>query len=201
MSVDQRGEDILFVQDGPEFEVHIRIEYEGDAEHFAWLLPLHAVPQVSVGSEPLFVQLAQASAPRWTRSHAYQCPDEDPSQGATSIGFVPADDWGGAADPEIVLQTTVGAFEVVVLQGGTAAEVIEFLDQNDYAQNPEAEPILQEYLDEGFLFAAVKLSAGASADAIHPLVFRFPAPSAAEVPEQREKQHIVSRVQERGGGE
>lgn len=136
MSVDQRGEDILFVQDGPEFEVHIRIEYEGDAEHFAWLLPLHAVPQVSVGSEPLFVQLAQASAPRWTRSHAYQCPDEDPSQGATSIGFVPADDWGGAADPEIVLQTTVGAFEVVVLQGGTAAEVIEFLDQKRLRPKP-----------------------------------------------------------------
>jgi MYXO-CTERM domain-containing protein len=59
------------------------------------------------------------------------------------------------------------------LQGGTAAEVIDFLDANDYAQDPDAEPILQEYLDEGFLFAAVKLSAGADVEEIHPLMFRF----------------------------
>jgi MYXO-CTERM domain-containing protein len=176
MPVDQRGEDILFVQDGPEFEVHIRIEYEGEAERFAWLVPLQAVPQVSVGSEPLFLQLSEATAPSWTRSHGYECPDEDIDDDPTTtgLGFVPESDVSGAPEPEIVLQEIVGAFEVVVLQGGTAAEVIEFLNQNDYAQDPEAEPILQEYLDEGFLFAAVKLTSGASADSIHPLVFRFP---------------------------
>ena len=47
------------------------------------------------------------------------------------------------------------------------------LDANDYAQDPASEPILQEYLDEGFLFAAVKLTAGADVDQIHPLAFRF----------------------------
>src|SRR5690606_14273689 len=45
---------------------------------------------------------------------------------------------------------------------------------NNYAQDPASEPILQEYLDEGFLFAAVKLAAEASVDEIHPLAFRFP---------------------------
>jgi MYXO-CTERM domain-containing protein len=172
MPVDQRGEDILFVQDGTDIEVHVRIEYQGDAERFAWLVPIQSVPEVSVGSEPLFVQLAEATAPSWTRSHDYECPDEAPDDPTTG-GFVPAADIAQAPEPEIVLQEIVGAFEVVVLQGGTAAEVIEFLNQNDYAQDPEAEPILQEYLDEGFLFAAVKLTAGANADSIHPLIFRF----------------------------
>jgi MYXO-CTERM domain-containing protein len=74
----------------------------------------------------------------------------------------------------VVFEAVVGAFEVVVLQGGTAMEVIDFLDANDYAQDPESEPILQEYLDEGFLFAAIKLTAGVGVDSIHPLVFRFP---------------------------
>ncbi|MFO7563025.1 MAG: DUF2330 domain-containing protein [Enhygromyxa sp.] len=171
MPVDQRGEDILFVQDGPEFEVHVRIQYEGEAERFAWVVPLQAVPEISVGSELLFVRLAEATAPRWNTNRTEECPDPSPPGG----GFVPANDAAGASeDPEVVLEATVGAFEVVVLQGGTAAEVIDFLDQNGYAQDPQAEPILQEYLDEGFLFAAVKLSADASVDAIHPLVFRFP---------------------------
>jgi MYXO-CTERM domain-containing protein len=174
MPVDQRGEDILFVQDGPDIEVHVRIEYEGEAERFAWLVPIQAVPEISVGSEYLFAALADATAPDWTRSHDYECPDEDPS-GNTVMGFVPESDFAAASeDPDIVLEATVGVFDVVVLQGGTAAEVIEFLQQNDYAQDAEAEPILQEYLDEDFLFAAVKLTADASTDSIHPLVFRFP---------------------------
>ena len=173
MPVDQRGEDILFVQDGPDIEVHVRIEYEGAAERFAWLVPIQAVPEVSVGSEPLFQRLAEATIPRWTRQDRFECLDEDPSD--DPIGFSPAADIPGDSEPDVVLEEIVGAFEVVVLQGGTAAEVIEFLDANGYAQDPEAAPILQEYLDEGFLFAAVKLTAGADADSIHPLVFRFPA--------------------------
>ena len=173
MPVDQAGEDILFVQDGPEIEVHVRIEYEGDAERFAWIVPVQAIPEVRVGSEQLFAQLATATAPRWMHVREEECPE--PPAGSTG-GFVPDEDFAAASedDPEIVLTDTVGAFEVVVLQGGSAAELIAFLDANGYAQDPEAEPIIQEYLDEGFLFAAVKLTAGASADAIHPLVFRFP---------------------------
>jgi MYXO-CTERM domain-containing protein len=151
-------------------EVHVRIQYEGEAERFAWLVPIQAVPQISVGSELLFARLAEATVPRWLTSRAEECPEPDPG----GFGFVPADDFAGASeDPDVVLEATVGAFEVVVLQGGTALEVIEFLDENGYAQDPQAAPILQEYLDEGFLFAAVKLSADASVDAIHPLVFRF----------------------------
>jgi MYXO-CTERM domain-containing protein len=172
MPVDQAGEDILFVQDGPDIEVHVRIEYEGEAERFAWIVPIQAVPEVRVGSELLFTQLAAATAPRWIHQRSEECPE--PSSGGF---FIPEDDFAAASEPdepEIVFSETVGAFEVVVLQGGSAAELVEFLADNGYAQDPAATPIVQEYLDEGFLFAAVKLSAGASADAIHPLVFRFP---------------------------
>ena len=60
MPVDQSGEDILFVLDGQEVEVHIRIQYEGDAERFAWVVPLQGIPEVSVGSE--LVGVAPGSA-------------------------------------------------------------------------------------------------------------------------------------------
>ena len=40
MPVDQTGEDILFVVDGAQIEVHIRIQYTGEAERFAWVVPL-----------------------------------------------------------------------------------------------------------------------------------------------------------------
>ncbi|MFO7563024.1 MAG: DUF2330 domain-containing protein [Enhygromyxa sp.] len=173
MPVDQRGEDILFVMDGSTVEVHVRIQYTGEAERFAWLLPLHDVPEVSVGSDPLFTALSLAVGPSWISDTQYDCDEDSPWGGEDDDGGIKldlVDDGGGG--PEVVFEQVVGAFEVVVLQGGTAAEVLEFLDQNDYAQDPAAEPILQEYLDEGFLFAAVKLAAGAEVDEIHPLAFR-----------------------------
>ncbi len=172
MPVDQTGEDILFVQDGPEVEVHVRIAYEGEAERFAWIVPLHGVPTVSVGSEALFVALGEATAPRWRTQRSYECEEDEP--GFDDDGGIKLDLGGDeSGGPDVVFEDVVGSFEVVVLQGGTAAEVIDFLQANNYAQDPESEPILQEYLDEGFLFAAVKLAAGVDVEAIHPLVFRF----------------------------
>jgi MYXO-CTERM domain-containing protein len=176
MAVDQTGEDILFVREGAEVEAHVRIQYEGEPERFAWLVPLQAVPTVSVGSEPLFVALSQATAPTWQAAREYECPEDEPgwdSDGGEGLSFIAESDIPSASDPEVVFETVVGSFEVIVLQGGTAAEVIDFLQANDYLQDPESEPILQEYLDEGFLFAAVKLVAGAEVEAIHPLVFRM----------------------------
>ena len=59
MPVDQTGENILFVIDGQHVEAHIQIQYDPDtdADQFAWVIPLQALPQFSVGSEPLFQNL------------------------------------------------------------------------------------------------------------------------------------------------
>jgi MYXO-CTERM domain-containing protein len=172
MPVDQRGEDILFMQNGPEIEVHVRIQYTGEAEQFAWLVPLQSLPEISVGSDRLFTELGIATAPRWLTNLEYACAEEDPDDWGGG-GFVPENDVAQASEPDLVIEQTVGAFEVVVLQGGDVPGIMQFLQQNGYEQDLEAAPILQEYLDEGFLFAAVKLSAGAEVEEIHPLVFRM----------------------------
>src|SRR6185503_3874675 len=46
-------------------------------------------------------------------------------------------------------------------------------DMNGYQSIDTAPAILQHYIDGGFVFAAVKLTAGAGLDEIHPLVFRY----------------------------
>ena len=35
---------------------------------------------------------------------------------------------------------------------------MQWLEQNNYQQDPNVEPIAQEYLDEGYLFVAMKLA-------------------------------------------
>jgi MYXO-CTERM domain-containing protein len=185
MPVDQSGENILFILDGNEVEVHIQIQYEGDPESFAWVIPLTAIPDFSIGSEALFQNLLNGTVPTYGFNTTQdQCPmpgpfgrgDDSASGQSSGNGLTGGAADGGESDPSgptVVLRETVGAYEIAVLEGGTAAEVVGWLDDNGYQQNPEAEPILQEYLDENNLFGAIKLTGGAGVDQIHPIVLRY----------------------------
>jgi MYXO-CTERM domain-containing protein len=73
-----------------------------------------------------------------------------------------------------VYKKVVGAFEVTVLQGGTAQEVSTWLTDNAYQTVAAAPTILEDYVAQNFVFVAIKLTGGAGVDEIHPLVFRYP---------------------------
>ena len=65
MPVDQTGENILFVDAGDKIEAHVQIQYTGGAERFAWVIPMPSVPDVKVGSEPLFRNLLAGTVPTY----------------------------------------------------------------------------------------------------------------------------------------
>ena len=183
MPVDQTGENILFHIGDDFVEAHIQIQYDPDteAEAFAWVIPVTAIPEFEVGSELLFDAILNATVPSYGLGVSNDfCGDESGDQ-ANSTGFGtngegdPGDGDGdpGGGGPDVVLQTTVGAFEIAVLEGGTVEGVMQWLADNGYQQDPNAEPILAEYLAEEFMFVAMKLSTRAGVDEIHPIVLRY----------------------------
>src|SRR5690606_32019385 len=99
--------------------------------------------------------------------------------GSSSGGFDGSSESGTGGDggegggPSVVFQDTVGAFEIAVLEGGTIDEVMTWLADNDYQQDPAAMPVLGEYLDEGFLFAAIKLTHDAGTDTLHQITLKM----------------------------
>ena len=145
MPVDQTGENILFVLDGQTVEAHIQIQYQGEASRFAWVLPLPAVPELRVGSQPLFVNLLNASVPTYGFTTTFECggPILAPNGGG-GTGSVSGPQGEGNQGPQIVLRQAVGAFDVAVLQGGTAVEVSNWLATNGYQQAPTAPAILDK---------------------------------------------------------
>jgi hypothetical protein len=194
MPVDQTGESILFWIDRsgaePHTEAHIQIQYEGDAERFAWIIPVGEVPEVLVGSQALFDNMLTATVPTFSSSTIIvgDC-DEPESVGCGGLRGIEPDEidiagedgfggeTGGDGDgdgPQILDRGFAGAFEYVTLTGDNVQEVVDWLEQNGYAQDDEAPPILDEYLQEGFVFVAVKLQSGAGVDEIHPLAIRYP---------------------------
>ncbi|MCA9692617.1 MAG: DUF2330 domain-containing protein, partial [Myxococcales bacterium] len=67
----------------------------------------------------------------------------------------------------------VGAFDVVVLQGEDTSGLMKWLGDNGYQQDPNAAPLFDDYIKEGYLFAAFKLTTGVGVDQIHPVVLEF----------------------------
>ncbi|MCA9692620.1 MAG: DUF2330 domain-containing protein [Myxococcales bacterium] len=184
MPVDQTGENILFIIDGQKVEAHIQIQYDptSGASQFAWVIPVQALPEFSVGSELLFTNLLAGTVPSYQLNRTFAtCGSNESGGGGTTAGPGGYDsDFGtsGTTDPttggpEIIHQETVGAFDIAVLSGGTTESVMQWLADNGYEQDPEAAPIFDDYLKEGYLFAAFKLTNNVDVDQLHPIVLTF----------------------------
>ena len=187
MPVEQTGENILFVMTEGYVEAHVQIQYNGDPARFAWLVPVPAVPDLSVGSDQLFINLRNGSVPTFTVSNSFDnCGGSGrTSTGGCGFGSSNSEDatasFNGAGtdmtpktQSDIVArEESVGAFDVTVLQATSAADVTTWLDTNGFLNVPEAPALLQDYIDRGHVFVAVKLQPGAGVNEIHPLVIRY----------------------------
>jgi len=180
MPVDQTGENILF-HIGPDFvEAHIQIQYDPDsgASQFAWVIPVTALPEFEIGSQLFFDAVLAGSVPRYSNLQTADFCGDDGGFGDEAAGDSGSSDSGGDGDgdpggPNVLLQQTVGAFEIAVLDGGTVEGVMQWLGDNGYEQDPAAEPILASYLEDEFLFVAMKLANKAGIEEIHPIVIRY----------------------------
>jgi MYXO-CTERM domain-containing protein len=184
MPVDQTGENILFHIGDNSVEAHIQIQIDPDtpAEQFAWVIPVLSLPEFEVGSQLLFDNMLNGSVPIYGRSFTSdQCaaPPDDSTQNTTALstgGEFSDEDGGDTGDPggpDVVFTGSVGAFEIAVLDGGTVEGVMTWLGENGYQQDPAAEPILASYLEQEFLFVALKLGVEAGVEDVHPIVIRY----------------------------
>jgi MYXO-CTERM domain-containing protein len=183
MPVDQTGENILFHIGDNSVEAHIQIQIDPNtpAEAFAWVIPVLSLPEFEVGSQVLFDNMLNGSVPTYGRSFSSdQCgPPTNSTFGTTGVstgeGFEEAggDGDGDPSNPEVVFEGSVGAFEIAVLDGGTIEGVMTWLGENGYQQDPAAEPILGSYLEQDFLFVALKLGVEAGVEDVHPIVIRY----------------------------
>ena len=188
MAVPQTGENILFKlgEDYVEAHIQITIDPNTDATKFAWVIPVTALPEFSVGSQIFFNNMLNASVPTYgIQTQTDFCGDggNDGSLGSTGgngsdggegdPGGDPGDG-DGDGGPEIVFKGSVGAYEIAVLDGGTVEGVMQWLGDNGYQQDPTAEPILASYLEQDFLFVALKLGVQSGVEDVHPIVIHYP---------------------------
>ncbi|MEZ4219287.1 MAG: DUF2330 domain-containing protein [Polyangiaceae bacterium] len=187
MPVDQTGENVLFVMANGMVEAHIQIQYTGDPERFAWVIPVPTTPELSVGSQNLFVNLLNATVPTFTLNTTFDACGGDSTGSRAGCGMSSSDDSGSASyspggggntkgdAPQIRSRQAVGAFEATVLEPTSAQGMVDWLELNGFdADAADAVPVLSDYINRHYQFVTIKLRPAAGTDEIHPLVIRYP---------------------------
>lgn len=153
---------VIFFADGRE-DLILSVRYEGNADEFAWVIPVPARPNVEVADPELFWELADL-----TRVLVV----------AGSKGLLP-----GMGSPEgpgvdVLEEKVVGPYDVAILSAGDPAALVDWLNSNGYSFPEASEEIVEEYIRNGWYFVASKISTGEEASGlaegtIEPLILSF----------------------------
>ena len=170
-----------------------QVEYAGDPEEFAWVLPIRGKVVVGLGSDSFISGLDTQTAPvirapRSSCAPSFAFGDDSSSSGcgmssadSESASSPPVDDNGGLGWQEdsgvfVTDRSTVGPYQTVQVHGTDAGGIIGWLRSNKYVVPVELEPMLQKYVTEGFDFVAVKLRPGLGVHAMRPIRVSFKGP-------------------------
>lgn len=180
LPMDQSAERIVFALDdvAKTVEMHIQVTYEGSAEEFAWVVPVPEIPELFVSTDTLFMETSMRFAPQFnpTFHEEGKCTYDgwyDP------YGYDYGLNWTSSSAPEsgggviVVDEKEVGPYETATLQAKSTADLLEWLQANDYDLPNALDPVLAPYVADGAYFVALKLQADKDTGDLQPLAMQF----------------------------
>ncbi len=148
-----------------------QIEYQGSPSSFAWVLPIRGTVDVGLSADILFASLHTLTQTTVV-APAPNCPPPPTCGNVAYAGA--AEDAGAVYDGQgggvtVVTQQVVGPYATVQLAATDPNALTNWLTQNNYNVPSSAEPILAQYIQQGFGFLALKLVPGAGVQAMLPV--------------------------------
>jgi len=125
----------------------LSVSFEGDAEDFAWVVPVPNKPEITVTDPDLFWELSDYTA------------TEIPQNGGGGFGCL-----GGAAPSpgdgvDVIEEEVVGPYATAILSATNATALADWLNANGYIFPEEGEEIISEYIEKEWYFVATKINA------------------------------------------
>lgn len=170
--IDQNAERIIFTQnhDGT-VSAYIQIQYTGSAPDFSWILPL---PE-AIGPEDIevpedamaaFAELEIATDPVFIPPPLPQC---------VPVPTVVLEAAVAADSVEVFASGEVGPYGFDVIGSEDPDALIIWLRDNNYRVTEEMEPLISVYVDEAFVFLAMRLLPEQGDQDVQPVKITYPA--------------------------
>jgi Uncharacterized protein conserved in bacteria (DUF2330) len=133
--------------------------FKSEAADFGFLIPTPAQPELSESGNEAFAFLKKLTEPRIEKRPT-------PSRGLNcGCGGLPPIDSAAAAKVSVLDEKLVAGFHAVVLKASSAGDLVQWLDEHDYAYSPEVEAWAKPYVDAGWKITALKVAKGEDEEA------------------------------------
>ena len=147
------------------------INFTGEATEFAIVIPTPSIPKLDTVDRRIFRELDNLTMPvtRWRGGGG--------SSGCNVFTMGESDDsvvFDSAAEEEgvtIISEQQVGAFDTVILTADNPMALTDWLDEHGYHHSIEDNAILQGYIDQRWIFTAMRLSVEFEGDERRPARF------------------------------
>jgi len=147
----------------------LSVSFEGDAEDFAWVIPVPNLPEIAVTDAELFWELSDLTAT--------EVPGGGGGIGCLGSGAGAPEDQGGV---DIIEEQVVGPYATAILSATNATALVDWLNANGYIFPEDGEEIVNEYIEKEWYFVATKINAveegtgdALAEGAIEPIVLSF----------------------------
>ncbi len=164
-----------------------QIRFAGVASEFAWILPVKPGATVELASDAWLDTLDAATTPQIAppdlSCEGAGCSVAGAYEASFSCGDAGADgSLAEAPTPEgvdVVSQESAGPYEIVILRSESEEGLRVWLDEHGFAIPSDLDPIIDDYIEEGFDFAALRLVPAAGTAQMRPV--RVTQPGAVPV--------------------
>lgn len=153
-----------------------QITYDGDPSEFAWVLPIRGLVEVGVSSDALFQVLEQTTSVD-IFSPALNCNTGGCNAAAGGDGSFGTGSTAGQGGVTVIAEEVVGPYETVQLEATDPTALQVWLDGHGYNIPADVQPVIDEYVTEGFGFLALRLVPGQGIDSMKPVRVTTPGAS------------------------
>jgi hypothetical protein len=132
----------------------LSVSFEGDAEDFAWVIPLPAKPEIAVTDAELFWELSDFTATEIPGGKG----------GVGCLGGFEGTTPGDHEGVDVIEEQVVGPYATATLSATNATALADWLDANGYVFPEEGEEIISEYIEREWYFVATRINAMVDVD-------------------------------------
>lgn len=154
-----------------------QIQYSGDPAEFAWVLPVARGARIETSSAAFF-EVLEATTQRSVFAPPVDCGGSGFGCGGGGLFRAQADAAGGDGAPneagggdpvEVLHSGTVGPYETVTLATDEPGALNQWLVDHNFNVDPTTQPIIDQYVAEGFDFIALRLQPGKGVSQMTPV--------------------------------